>query len=135
MAFCTTCGADATDKEFCSNCGSKVSAQTTAAPQGYAAPQSFTPQFERGVGPATTNVLAIVSLVCGVLGFFTGITSLGGIICGHLALSQINTTKEQGRGMAIAGLVTGYVVLAGGILLVIGLVALGTAYSSNVNGY
>ena len=50
-----------------------------------------------------TNTLAIISFV---LGF---VVSLGAVICGHLALSQIKRTGEGGRGFAIAGLVLGYV--------------------------
>ncbi|CAN5133699.1 hypothetical protein BH09ACT3_BH09ACT3_06210 [soil metagenome] len=50
-----------------------------------------------------TNSLAIVAFV---LGFFV---SLGAVICGHLALSQIKRSGEGGRGFAIAGLVLGYV--------------------------
>lgn len=57
------------------------------------------------------NVLAIVSLVTGVL-----FISLVAIITGHIALSQINKTQEKGRGLAIAGLVLGYAGIALGIL-------------------
>ncbi|CAB4555799.1 unannotated protein [freshwater metagenome] len=53
---------------------------------------------------AKTNVLAIVSLVTSILGF-----SLVGIITGHIGLSQIKKTGEAGSGLAIAGLVIGYV--------------------------
>ena len=65
--------------------------------------------------PATqkTNVLAIVSLVSS---FFI---SLVGIITGHIALSQIKRTGENGRGLAIAGLIIGYVYIAFIVLMVI----------------
>ncbi|MCX6495271.1 MAG: DUF4190 domain-containing protein [Actinobacteria bacterium] len=53
---------------------------------------------------AKTNVLAIVSLVTSILGL-----SLVGIITGHIGLSQIKKTGEAGSGLAIAGLVIGYV--------------------------
>lgn len=61
-----------------------------------------------------TNVMAIVALVTGIL----GIPTLG-IIFGHIALSQIKTTNESGRGLAIAGLVLGYLVVAVYALLVV----------------
>ena len=64
-------------------------------------------------GPAKTNVLAIVSLVSA---FFV---SLAAIITGHIALSQIKKTGEQGRGLAIAGLIIGYVGLVIGIIVII----------------
>jgi peptidyl-prolyl cis-trans isomerase B (cyclophilin B) len=50
-----------------------------------------------------TNGLAIGALVSSLF-----IAPLG-IILGHLALSQIQRTGEGGRGLAIAGLVIGYV--------------------------
>lgn len=62
---------------------------------------------------AKTNVLAIVSLV---LAFFI---SLGAVICGHIALSQIKKTGESGRGLAIAGLVLGYLGIAAGLIGII----------------
>ncbi|BDZ55549.1 DUF4190 domain-containing protein [Agromyces marinus] len=74
-----------------------------------------------------TNVLAIVSLVSA---FFV---SLVAIITGHIALSQIKKTGEQGRGLAIAGLIIGYVGLVLGIIALIAYFALiATAVSSGV---
>ncbi len=60
-----------------------------------------------------TNTLAIVALVGS---FFI---SLVGIICGHIALGQIKQTGEKGRGLALAGLIIGYIGLVVGILYVI----------------
>jgi peptidyl-prolyl cis-trans isomerase B (cyclophilin B) len=57
------------------------------------------------------NVLAIISLVTSIVGI-----SLAGIICGHIALSQIKRTGESGRGMAIAGTIIGYVGLVASII-------------------
>ena len=53
-----------------------------------------------------TNILAIVSLVSA---FFIGLVA---IITGHIALSQIKRTGESGRGLALAGLIIGYVSVA-----------------------
>lgn len=69
--------------------------------------------YGQQVGPAKYNVLAIVSLVSA---FFI---SLVAIITGHIALSQIKKTGEQGRGLAIAGLVLGYIGFVGGLLAAI----------------
>lgn len=58
-----------------------------------------------------TSGLAIASLVCGILGFLTcGLTGIAAIVTGHIAMSSIkrgNGTLE-GKGMALAGLITGY---------------------------
>ena len=67
-------------------------------------------------------IAALVSSLAGVL-VSCGVLSPLGIIFGHIALSQIKRTNEQGRGMAIAGLVIGYLSLAGIIVFVIVLVA------------
>ena len=57
---------------------------------------------------AKTNVLAIVSLVTSILGLGLYGVGLVGIVTGHIGLSQIKKRGEQGRGLAIAGLVIGY---------------------------
>lgn len=77
-----------------------------------AAPPAPTPYASAPTGPKT-NTLAIVSLV---LAFFI---SLGAIICGHIALSQIKKTGENGRGLAMAGLILGYVGFVLGFILVV----------------
>ncbi|MCX7826705.1 MAG: DUF4190 domain-containing protein [Verrucomicrobiae bacterium] len=59
-----------------------------------------------------TNPLAIWSLVLSLLGLCCGITPIAGIICGVIALPQIKASGEEGRGMAIAGIVIGVVLLA-----------------------
>jgi hypothetical protein len=57
---------------------------------------------------AKWNVLSIISLVTSVFWL-----SLVGIITGHIALSQIKKTGEQGSVLAIIGLVIGYLGLVG----------------------
>jgi peptidyl-prolyl cis-trans isomerase B (cyclophilin B) len=52
--------------------------------------------------PRGTNAMAILSFVCAI-GFFPL-----GIVFGHISLSQIRKTGEEGRGLAIAGLVISY---------------------------
>jgi len=61
------------------------------------------------VVPARTSGLAIASLVFSVVG---PITCIPAIICGHLALRRIQKDPMlRGHGLALAGLVIGYVVL------------------------
>lgn len=68
-----------------------------------------------------TNGFAIASLITGILGFFVLLTAPIAIIFGHVSLSKIKKTGENGRGMAIAGLVLGYV---GTIFLVLTIVGI-----------
>ncbi len=80
-----------------------------------------------------TNVLAIVSLIASIAGFVIawGIGSIVGIICGHISLSQIKKTGEEGRGLAVAGLIVGYIGLALAILgFIIFFVILGSIAAS-----
>jgi hypothetical protein len=77
-------------------------------------PAAPPPQYQPAPASQKYNVLAIISLVTSIIG-----VSLAGIICGHIALSQIKRTGESGRGMAIAGTVIGYVGLVAGIVITI----------------
>jgi hypothetical protein len=71
------------------------------------------PQFVGlGMLNPTTSGLAITSLVCGIVGLVTCllIPGIPAVICGHMAMSQIanSPTPMVGRGMALGGLVCGY---------------------------
>jgi len=85
--------------------------------------------------PAPRNVLAIITLVLGVAGFFTGITALAAIVTGHISLSQIKKTGEEGRGLALTGLVLGYAVVVLMILaVVLGLALFGALFAGLESG-
>jgi Domain of unknown function (DUF4190) len=104
--FCTNCGSEASSGAFCTNCGTATgsgASQSTPSGTGAAYQQLNQPKPQ----PTQTNVLAIIALVTSLVGIH-----LAGIICGHIALNQIKTSGENGRGMALAGLIIGYVFLA-----------------------
>jgi competence protein ComGC len=73
-----------------------------------------------------TSSLAIWSLVLGILGLVLLWVCLGpifaipGVICGHMAYSRINRSSGTlaGQGMALAGLITGYVSIGLSVFLV-----------------
>jgi len=71
-----------------------------------------------GASPETkTSALAIWSLVLGILGLMLSLVCLAfflaipAVICGHKALSRIKRSAGAlgGHGLAVAGLVTGYI--------------------------
>jgi hypothetical protein len=90
---------------------------TTGVPSSPAVPSVPGSPVLPGVIPATggvvqpTSNLAIWSLVCGCVSVLCGIfASIPAIILGHMALSEIKKNPGvQGRGMAIAGTIMGYV--------------------------
>lgn len=83
------------------------------APAWGSAPLPAYPPYPYPYPPRRTNAMAIASLVCAFL--FAPLA----IVFGHLSLSQIKRSGEEGRGMAIAGLVIGYVVTVGTIVMLV----------------
>jgi hypothetical protein len=57
-----------------------------------------------------TSSLAVASLVCGIIPLLP--TSILAIVFGHVARGQIRRTGEKGGGLALAGLVLGWVGVA-----------------------
>ena len=72
-------------------------------------------------GPPATNTLALVSLVAGIASyvFLPFVGAVVAVITGHMARSQIRRTGESGSGLALAGLILGYVHLALFVLVVL----------------
>ncbi len=85
------------------------------APQPYPYPPPGYPGGQR------TNGLAIAAMICGIAQFF-GFWLLGtipAVVLGHIARRQIRQTGEQGAGMALAGLILGYVGLGLSVIAII----------------
>lgn len=82
--------------------------QTPGAPGAFPQPAYVYHNF----GPRTSG-LAIASLICGIVAFISCFFPLGipAIICGHMAMSRISAEPFliTGRGMAVIGLVLGYI--------------------------
>jgi len=103
--------------------------------------QQYQPYNGAPAGPKT-NVLAIVSLIASLSGFILLITPIVGIITGHIALNQIKRTGENGRGLALAGTIVGYVltalVILGTILFIAffsWIISEGVMYDGTYSGY
>jgi peptidyl-prolyl cis-trans isomerase B (cyclophilin B) len=79
---------------------------------------SSTPQSSQ------TNGMAIAALITS---FFVSIL---GIILGFVALNQIKTSGEQGRGLALAGIIIGFVAV--GITVLIIIISVATAATIGV---
>lgn len=94
-----------------------------------------------GAPAVKTNVLAIISMIASILGFvwiLPLIGSVGGAIMGHVSLNQIKRTGEGGRGMALAGVIVGWVGVAISLLIIgffVFFIFLGAAASSRYGSY
>jgi uncharacterized membrane protein len=60
---------------------------------------------------AGTNKMAIASLVCSLFGWLCVVGPLFGLIFGFVALNQIKETGQRGRGMALAGMIIGAILV------------------------
>jgi len=73
-----------------------------------------------------TSSLAIISLISGILGWtllpFLG--SIAAVVCGHMARGEIRRAPDRlkGDGLAVAGLVLGYLAIALAVLTVVAII-------------
>src|SRR5216683_2099506 len=65
-------------------------------------------------GPQESSGKATASMVRGILFFFWPFTAIAAVVLGHLALSEIKRSAGRlaGHGMAMAGLILGYIGVA-----------------------
>jgi hypothetical protein len=68
--------------------------------------------------------VAVAALVLGIIGFFGNVCSCGvpsvvAIVLGHIGMAQTKSGAVGGRGMAVAGLVLGYIVFVPVIIIIV----------------
>lgn len=87
-------------------------------PGGYASgPPAYNP-YGGYQAPRGTNGLAIASLVVSLVSiFFCMPASAVGAIMGHMARNQIRESGEEGEGLALAGIIVGWIVFGLFILI------------------
>jgi uncharacterized protein DUF4190 len=83
-----------------------------ASPAGYPAYGYGTPM---PAAPAT-NGMAVAALVCSLAGLVTCISAPVGAILGHVARKQIRERGGGGDGMALAGVIVGWIITGLGLL-------------------
>ena len=80
------------------------------------------------------NTLAVVSLATAVTGF----GSVAAVITGHISLAQLKKSNESGRGLALTGMILGYVGIAvwvlGGIGMAIARIFINQRYGLDLGG-
>lgn len=121
-----------TKDEFDARCARVLSAKTYAdlgavvadLPAG---PFNAVAPYHAGYYPVPqppTSGVAVASLICGIAEFFTlGMAAVPAVILGHVARANIKRTGERGDGLAIAGLVLGYLGIACWALFLVVLLA------------
>lgn len=112
-SFCLGCGKTLAEGErYCSGCGRDASGPVSP---------SVDPAVAFGLPPENSGK-AIFSLISGFIFFFVPF-SICAVVFGYLALWDIrkNPGRLQGRGLAIAGIVLGYL----GVAFTVGLIGLG----------
>ncbi|MBO0802654.1 MAG: DUF1707 and DUF4190 domain-containing protein [Nocardiopsaceae bacterium] len=129
-----------TKDEFDERCARVMSSKTygdlapivTDLPGGVAfstAPVPYSPPYQPA--PAPSSGLAAASLACGILEFFTGgLTAIPAVVLGHMGRGEIRRTGKPGDGMALAGLILGYLAIAGWVLFI----AVGVAFAAHSGG-
>jgi type IV pilus assembly protein PilA len=108
---CSQCGRTVPEgATFCPTCG-RQTGLTNAGLTGL--PSQTTAGLTAPVAAEKTSGMAIASLIFGVLFLFFPLSILA-IVFGHVSLSQIKKSagKLGGKGLAIAGLVLGYLGIA-----------------------
>ena len=76
------------------------------------------------------NTLALTSMILSACGLACGLTAPVGAIMGHVARRQIRQRGEAGDGMALAGIIVGWIV-TGLYLAYIAFVAIMIVYAAN----
>jgi type IV pilus assembly protein PilA len=138
--FCSRCGANMPDTALsCPRCGAAVSSAPpppAAAPAAAPAPGRVAPpQWQAAppagpyVGPQETDGKAVGSLILGILAMFPFglLTGIPAIILGHLSRKSIRESlgRLRGDGMALAGLIMGYISIAAiPVVLIIAAIAI-----------
>ena len=103
--FCAKCGATLQESsQFCDRCGAPTAVQPKPASAQVASP------IEAG----KTSGKALGSLITGIFGLLLFPLAIVAIILGHISRSEIHKSngRLQGAGMALTGLIFGYVGIA-----------------------
>lgn len=86
------------------------------------------PGYPGGMPPREGSGLAVGSLICSILGLvLCFVVAVAGVIMGHIAYGKAKRGVADGQGLALAGIIIGYVSIALNIAFVVILVVVGAA--------
>ena len=110
--FCGHCGQrNADDAKFCHACGKSLGDAVLGSQSSVATP--LTAEAEAPASSAQTSGKAIASLILGCLAFVFP-AAIAAVVLGHISRSDIRKSagRLEGAGMALAGLILGYLGIA-----------------------
>lgn len=108
--------------------GPTAAQPSVMAPMPPMVPRTFMPA---PVLPPPTNSKAVGAMVCGVLTTMSlGLTGIPAVILGHTARAEMKRTGEGGEGFALAGLILGWLSVAGWAFFLLVLMIAGVSSSS-----
>jgi type IV pilus assembly protein PilA len=119
---CQKCSGNLADfVEVCPYCGTPM--PLAPAPQSAAQFPGSRPEFS---AVRQNSGKALASLISGAVFFFWPVSAIVAVILGHLALADIKRSAGRltGRGMAIGGLVTGYIGASLVFLMIVAAIAI-----------
>ena len=83
------------------------------------------------------NTMALIGFILSLSAIVFGVTAIPGVVLGHIGLSQIKKTGEQGKGLGISALAVGYAIIGftviGIIIFVVLLIIFGSVYGDGAN--
>ena len=131
MVFCNTCGHEIQQdgSKFCPKCGIHL---PQAAPPTATTPSTVSLPVA-ALAPETSG-LAIGSLICGIL-FFIFPSAIAAVVMGHISRAEIRRSggRKTGEGMALAGLVLGYIGVSIIPILIIAAIAIPNLLQSKMS--
>jgi Tfp pilus assembly protein PilE len=113
-----------------------VQAYAAPTPQAYSAPGYAAPTYGTQVyapAPSGTDALAITSLVTSLL-WLGGAGSVAGIITGHMSRSKARREGREPSGMALAGLILGYIGATFIVVCILAAIAIPVFLNQRVTG-
>jgi amino acid transporter len=130
--FCPRCGAQQPVGAASDAGGGTLLPGSPPSPTYSPPPDAYAPPGYGTVGgypvpppPTGTNGFAIASFVLSFFFCLYGIGAILAVVFGHIARSQIRRTGQQGAGLALAGLIIGYVGIGLWVLFIVLAIAAG----------
>ncbi len=140
---CTQCGADIYGTNFCENCGTRAAPSTATAGVTSTTPVATVGEPSNGKARASLT-MALIGFALNALstllpsGVDVAITVcavgllIAAIVVGHLARREIRATGQRGAGLALAGMLIGYIIFVISIAALLAVVFFTAAALANL---